>query len=688
MRLAHLFAGLVCLAAVAFSQPMVGYLSFADAEKRLAEITRQNSSLVQITTIGTSSGGRKLHLLTLAAPGNSKPEARPAVFIGANLVGFHNAGTQAAVAFLEKLLTRKEEAPVKRLLETRTFYIAPMLNPDAHDGLFTAPRHRRSLNAGQLDRDLDGLIAEDGLNDLNKDGKITMMRLADPAGEWLADEKDPRLLRRADPLKGETGKFRLFSEGDDDDKDGLFNEDGPGGYRPDLNFAHAWNDRDPESGPWPSAQPEAKAVMDFFIAHRNVALAIVFGPANNFLELPRGAGTRLADLGSLRVQVPRNLAQNFGLDASKEYTIDELYELLKDSSMARAQGGLTKEALASFLGGGPATSPDAEDLKFYQSFADDYKKLLEKSGLDNKRSAAQSAPGGLQNWLYYQYSTFAVELDVWGIPKKSAPRPASSAANGLTIESFEKMSAAELAALDDEKLAAFLKSVNAPPMATPAMIKQGLASGRMNPAQMASMIRGQAGPGRPAAAAAPPTPSSPSNPDEDTIAYIDAVAKDGFTPWTPVTLADGRMAEVGGVDPFLAVTPLEADLKKATDAHAETILSLAGKLAQVAIADVQVKPLGAGVFEIKATAVNQGFLPTATRLQVRTRSYLPARLTLSLPSGSKLVQGNNRVTSERIAGSGGTLEATWLVSANAGDKLTIRILTQNAGEDRREVVLP
>lgn len=676
----------LALASLANAQSVPGYVNFADGEKRLAELARQNSSWIQLTAIGNSAGGKKLHLLTLAAPGKVKPEQRPAVFIGANLVGFHNAGTQAAVAFIEKLASKRDDATVKQLLETRTFYVAPMLNPDAHDGLFQGPKYRRSLNVGKLDRDLDGLVGEDGYNDLNNDGKITMMRMPDPAGEWIVDEKDARLMRRADPLKGEKGKFKMMLEGIDDDKDGQFNEDGPGGYRPDRNFAHAWNDADPESGPWPSAQPESKAIMDFLIAHRNVAMAVVFGPANNLLEMPRGAGGRTGDIGSMKVTLPRNLANATGLDANKEYTIDEVYELLKDSPLARAQGGLTKEALAQFLGGGPATAPDAEDLKFYQNFGDEYKKILEKAGLDTKRAGGQSAPGGLQNWLYYQYSAMAIELDVWGVPKKAAAKPAAGAADALTLDKFEKMSAAEVGALDDAKLTEFLKSINAPAMATAQMIKQGAASGRMTPAQMAGMIRSQGGGGaaRPAAAAGS---GGPTTPDEDTIAYIDASAKDGFVNWTPVTLPDGTKAEVGGVDPFLAVTPSEAELKKAADAHADAILFMASKLAEVAIAEVQVKPLGSGVFEVSATAINNGFLPTATRLQVRTRSFLPARLTVTLPSGAKLIQGNNRVSSERMTGAGGTVKATWMISAEPGAKVTVSILTPNAGEDRREVVL-
>jgi len=249
------------------------------------------------------------------------------------------------------------------------------------------------------------------------------------------------------------------------------------------------------------------------------------------------------------------------------------------------------------------------------------------------------------------------------------------------------MTAAEVGALDDAKLGDFLKSINAPAMATAQMIKQGVASGRMTPAQMAGMIRSQGGAqaARPAAGGA--ASSGPTTPDEDTIAYVDASAKDGFVNWTPVTLPDGTKAEVGGVDPFLAITPNEAELKKAVDAHADAILFMAGKLAEVAITDVQVKSLGSGVFEVSATAANNGFLPTATRLQVRTRSFLPARLTVTLPSGAKLVQGNNRVSSERITGTGGTVKATWLISADSGAKVTVSILTPNAGEDRREVVL-
>jgi len=145
---------------------------------------------------------------------------------------------------------------------------------------------------------------------------------------------------------------------------------------------------------------------------------------------------------------------------------------------------------------------------------------------------------------------------------------------------------------------------------------------------------------------------------------------------------------VGGVDPFVGIAPPAEELTKAADAHSDAVIAMAGKLADVALADVEVKALGSGIYRVKAVAVNNGFLPTATRLQVRTRSFLPARLEIALPQGTSLVQGGKRSPSERITGSGGTHQAEWLVNAAPGTKVTVRILTQNAGQDQKEVVLP
>ena len=235
----------------------------------------------------------------------------------------------------------------------------------------------------------------------------------------------------------------------------------------------------------------------------------------------------------------------------------------------------------------PATTVDAEDTKFYQSLADDYRKILEKAGLDAKRPGAASPGGSLQNWLYYHYATFAIETDVWGLAKP--------------------------------------------------------------------------------------------------MEFVDKQLKEAFAPWTPVTLADGTKAEVGGLDPFVEIAPPAADLAKATDAHADLVMASADKLAKVEVLSMQAKALGAGVWRITAMAGNTGLWPTHTQQAVRAKTWLPVRLKLTLPAGASLVSGRDQVMSERLTGGTGTLKGEWVVRAAPGARFVLEALSQNAGVDRQEL---
>lgn len=637
-------------ATAAFAQ--APYLDYAALEKRLASL----GSGAKVSAIGKSAGGRSIHAVEIGS-------GKQGVFVGANLVGYHNAGTQAALHLIDRLLKDP------KLVEGKTYYIVPSLNPDAHDGMFSKARYRRSHNGGALDKDRDGLAGEDGPNDLDNDGRIAQMRIADPAGDMIADPANPNAMIRADPSKGQKGTHRVMQEGFDDDKDGQFNEDPPGGERPDKNFAHAWSENDPESGVYPSSAPEAKAVMDYLLARRNVAIAFVFGPANNLLAAPRGTGAPAGDIGSQRVTVPAQFASFLGLEANKQYTVDEVWEIVKDTPQIRAQN-LGKEQLAQVLGAGAATQPDPDDLKLYEKLGESYKKHLEKAGLDTKRTGAQSPGGGFQNWLYYHYGILAVELDVWGPPstKPAAPSSAAKPAEALiTVERLEKMSNEEFLAIGEERIAAYLKEIKAPAQVNAKMLMDNVKSGRITPARLAGMMKQM----NLQAPAAPPPADLPG----------------GYLPWTPVTLPDGTKAEVGGLDPFAEIAPTEAELTKAAEAHAETILEAASQLARVEIAETKVEAIGDGVWRIRAKAINTQPMPTHTKHGARTRNWLPVRLTLDLPSGATPLPAARAATSERLAMGQGALEGLWIVRAKKGTKIAVDLLTSNSGADRREIVL-
>ena len=59
-----------------------------------------------------------------------------------------------------------------------------------------------------------------------------------------------------------------------------------------------------------------------------------------------------------------------GLDPDQEYTADEIWEVAKDLSFV-VQNNITKEQLIQFLGAGPATKLDDDDLGFLSKIADE-----------------------------------------------------------------------------------------------------------------------------------------------------------------------------------------------------------------------------------------------------------------------------------------------------------------------------
>ena len=660
-----------------------GYHDFAAVERQLQGWARQHPE-AKLLTLGQSAGGRPLYVLQIAGPSGggaagAPPDERSGVFVGANVAGYHNAGTEAALHLAETLLGKAGAETHRDLLRTTTFYIAPALNPDAHDGMFAKPRVRRGGNALKLDRDRDGLEAEDPADDLNGDGVITRVRIPDPAGEWLPHPDDPRLMVRADAMKERAGAFRVEVEGRDDDRDGAFNEDGTDGVWPDRNFAHAFPYPEPEAGPWPSYAPETRAVMDFLLGRRNVALAVVYGPANNLLAIPQSLGGGGGDPGTEKFKIPQQAARFLGFDPELEYSLDEIWEVAKDLPFVK-QNNITKEQLAQFLGTGPATKLEQPDQAYLEKLAESYKERLKKAGLADDRPAAQYSKGGFTPWLYYQYGAMALELDVWGIPKaKQEEKTGDALTLDLTLDRAAAMSKDEFLALGEEKIAAFLKENKVPPQLDAKRVMDFMKGGQIDPKGMVERIK-QMGGGAPAGGGSQDTGGER---EREVLAWVDANAPEAFFAWKAVTLPDGARAEVGGLDPFIEVAPPMALLKPALEAHTGTVLDLAGKMPRVEVLSLDVKDLGGGVYRVRAVAGNRGYFASHTRMAERGRFHVPVRLEIETGNGIELITGRPAVASERLEGTAGTLEGEWLVRADRGARIVVRATSDNAGRDQK-----
>lgn len=665
------------LAAPAAAVDYGEYHTYGEVVAQLEAWAGEHPQRLRLETYGSSAGGRALHVARVAGDGPVAPDERPGVLVAANMAGYHNAGTEAALDLLETLLTATG-GPAAELLATTTFYVIPVANPDAHDGLFAPVRVRRAGAEGRLDRDVDGLEAEDGVDDLDGDGAITRLRIPDPAGGWLPHPEEPRLMMRADAAKGWVGAYRLASEGGDDDDDGRFNEDGPGGVEPDRNFAHAYPYHKAEAGPWASYAPEARAVMDYLLARRNIALAVVYGPANNLLALPQSLGGG-GDLGTQKFKLPEDIAEFLGLDPEEEYTIDQVWEVAKDLPFVR-QNNITKEQAAQFLGAGPATKLEDEDQALFSRLAKEYKERLKEAGLDAERPGEQYRGGGFTPWLYYQYGALALELDVWGVPKAKKEDKSEEKGEALTLDRLEEMSPEEFLELPTDAVAAFLKEIGAPPQFTAEAVMDRVKSGQVTPAQMAQMAR-QMGGGGGGGGGGEGEDDAATKRRREVLAWVDEHAPEASHPWSAVALADGTAAEAGGLDPFIEIAPPRDILAPALAAHTETVLDLAGKLARVEILSLEVEPQGGGVYRVKAVAGNRGALPTHTKMAQRAQVHLPLRLELATGQGVELVTGHAAVANERLEASTGTFEGQWLIKAEDGATVTVRLSSDNAGSD-------
>ena len=254
------------------------YLNYESLSKKLKEF-ESKSKFCTVTSIGKSSGGKDLWLVTLSE--SAKP--KPALLITAGIDGKHQAGTQMAVQLLDRLLKSEN---LSKLLSEKSLYFVPSVNPDAIDAYFGKLKMEKSGNATKTDDDRDGQIGEDPYEDMNNDGLITQVRIEDVSGTYIESPDDARLLVKADPSKNQIGKYLVLSEGFDNDNDGNFNEDFSEGVTIDKNFTFDYPVFEKGSGVYVASEPETRALLDFLYLNQNIYAVFTFGMHNNLSEPP------------------------------------------------------------------------------------------------------------------------------------------------------------------------------------------------------------------------------------------------------------------------------------------------------------------------------------------------------------------------------------------------------------------
>jgi hypothetical protein len=322
--------------------------------RRLASLAGENPDLVRVESAAQSMGGRKVWLIEAGTGTRQDRKMRPAILVVAGIEGDDLIGCSVAVAWIEHLVRQYAEDPnVAKLLKMTTIYIIPRLNPDAAERFFSRPQLQTPLNDKPVDDDHDGLIDEDGPEDLDGDGFITWQRIEDPKGEYVLDPNDNRLLLKADHLKGEAGAWRYLTEGVDNDHDERWNEDGPGGVNFNHNFPYDYKFFAPDAGVHQVSEAETRALADFVIEHPNIGLVVTYGAADNLSKTPKGAPPA---------------------------------ERRK-----------------------PMAAIDEQDVGYYKAMGESFRKAL---GLDKELEGA-AASGSFSDWMYYHRGRLSLAARSW-----------------------------------------------------------------------------------------------------------------------------------------------------------------------------------------------------------------------------------------------------------------------------------
>jgi hypothetical protein len=496
------------------------------------------------------------------------------------------------------------------------------------------------------------------------------MRVKDPEGEWIAVPGEPRLMKRADWAKGETGAWKLYPEGLDNDGDGQINEDGPGGVDVGTAFPHLFKYHAADGGPWPGSEPETFALLQFFDKHREIGLVFVFGESSYCLNPPRAGRKGDADFNAIKV--PERVAGFINADPTRTYTMAEIIELVKPLVPPGME--VTEGLVAGFLELGAVVNPLEDDLKFWKELSEGYKEFLKAAKLDAKRlDPAPDKDGSLELYAYYHLGLPSFAMDFWTLPEVKEEKPAEE----LTPEKLEKMTNDEFIALGEEKVDAFLKAAGAPDQFKAKQVFEALKGGMMDTKKMAEMMKQM--PKKPAEGGADPK-------EKALVAWSDKeLGGQGFVAWKPYKHPTLGEVEIGGAAPFVDNTPPAKMIDGLLKGQVPWVFEVSKKMARIGIADAKVKKLGPGVYEIKAWIENKGGLPYPTAMAGRNQRVLPVIVTLGGP-GFDIVEGKKRALVPSVPAHGAK-PVTWIVRAGKPVKIEIKAETQTAWGDSRSVDL-
>ncbi len=270
------------------------YYTYEQVGEALRALHDAYPDFTSIDVVGKSEEGRDIWAMTVNNPKTGPAANKPGVYVDGNIHGNEIQAAEVCLSFLNGLLTRYgTNQQVTRLVDRNAYYVIPVVNVDGRYHFFHDPNtssSNRSIRI-QKDDDHDGLVDEDGPDDLDGDGNICMMRKKDPFGRFKTDPEEPRLMVPVKP--GEKGEWTILGEeGIDNDGDGRLNEDPEGYVDGNRNWPYNWAPPYVQSGSgdYPFEAAGMRAIARYIMDRPNIIVVYAFH--NNGGMYLRGPSTK------------------------------------------------------------------------------------------------------------------------------------------------------------------------------------------------------------------------------------------------------------------------------------------------------------------------------------------------------------------------------------------------------------
>ncbi len=256
------------------------YYTYEQVGEALRALHAAFPALTTIDVVGKSEEGREIWAMTVNNPKTGPALSKPGVYVDGNIHGNEIQAGEVALAFLNRLLVNYgTNEQITELVDRNAYYVIPVVNVDGRYHFFNDANTASSGRSFRVpkDDDRDGLVDEDGPDDLDGDGNICTMRRRDPFGRYRTDPEEPRLMIPIKP--GEKGEWTLLGdEGIDNDGDGRINEDEDGYVDGNRNWGFNWQPPYVQSGSgdFPFEAAGLRAIAKYILDRPNIIVVYAF----------------------------------------------------------------------------------------------------------------------------------------------------------------------------------------------------------------------------------------------------------------------------------------------------------------------------------------------------------------------------------------------------------------------------